>query len=122
MVQCLCEQGTDKEARGGDHETGVPPMLMAACSGRLPVVQYQCEQKAPTRRRDEDGETPLYVAAFYGCLPVVQYPCEQGADIAARNNNGESPEDGTLFNGEASTLLSYLREHKLARGRSAQLS
>ena len=70
MVQYLCEQGADKEARC---RYGMTPLQKAAYMGFLPVVQYLCEQGADKEARGDYGMTPLRYAAREGHLPVVQY-------------------------------------------------
>ena len=47
VMQYLCEQGADKEARG---ERDWTPLHIAAQYGRLPVVQYLCEHGVDKRR------------------------------------------------------------------------
>ena len=54
VVQYLCEQGADKEARDDDGST---PLLWAALNGHLPVVQYLCEQGADKEARDNGQDT-----------------------------------------------------------------
>ena len=41
VVQCLCEQGANKEERNG---SGWTPLHWAAADGHLPVAQYLSEQ------------------------------------------------------------------------------
>jgi len=60
VVQCMCEQGMDKEARDERDRT---PLHLATSSGYFPTVQYLCEQGAVKEARDEDGYTPLHLAA-----------------------------------------------------------
>ena len=59
VVQYLCEQGADKEARDN---VGLTPLHSAASNGQLPVVQYLCEQGADKRARNGIGWTPLDMA------------------------------------------------------------
>ena len=75
VVQYMCEQGADKEARG-QHD--LTPLCWTVFSGHLSVMQYLCEQGA-----DKDGtdRTPLQVAAGHGHIHVRQYLCEQGAGM-----------------------------------------
>ena len=96
VVQYLCEQGADKEARAN---AGMTPLHMAAQKGHFPVVQYLCEQRADKEARDNNGWTPLHVAAYDGHFPVVQYLCEQGADKEARGNHFDAPLHYAAHNG-----------------------
>ena len=58
VVQYLCEQGADKEARNdGGSST---PLLWAAREGHLSVVQYLCEQGADKGARNSDDRAPLH--------------------------------------------------------------
>ncbi len=92
VVQYLCEQGGDKEARDSYGKT---PLHYASASGDysdcLLVVQYLCEHGADKEARDSTGKTPLHWAALRGQLLVVQYPCEHGADKEARGVDGYTP-------------------------------
>ena len=125
VLQYLCEQGADVEARGrhagaqgegnedendGEwHDWSVTPLHLAADKGHLPVVQYLCEQGADKEARTNGGGTPLHKAAFKGHLPVVQNLCEQGADKEARTNGGNTLLPLAAFNGHL-PVVQYLCE------------
>ena len=49
------------------------PLLFAAERGRLPVVQYLCEQAADKEMSDGEGRTSLQLAKSNDHLPVVKY-------------------------------------------------
>jgi len=70
VVQYLCEQGADKEARG---EYVMTPLHFAALKSHFPVVQYLCEQGADKKARDDIAHTPLHWAELHGKSAVVQY-------------------------------------------------
>jgi ankyrin repeat protein len=79
VVQYLCEQGADKEARDNDGQT---PLELAAERGHLPVVQYLCEQGVDKEVENANGGTLLHLAAAdgdddtqEGRLSVVQFLC-----------------------------------------------
>ncbi len=69
-MQCLCEQGADKEARDG---SGLTPLHRAADRGHLPIVQYLCEQGAYQEARDDAGKTPLDFAARKAHHHLIRY-------------------------------------------------
>ena len=75
-----------------EYDENQPPLPLhnAAENGRLPVVQYLCEQGADKEARDDMADTTA-LAAENGHLPVVQYLCEQGADKEARDDSGKTP-------------------------------
>jgi ankyrin repeat protein len=61
VVQYLCEQGADKEAR---ENSGYTPLHQAVHHGRLSVVQYHiCEQGVDKDATDNNGNTSLHLAA-----------------------------------------------------------
>ena len=82
MVQYLCEQGADKEARD---DSGMTPLHKAACNGHLPVVQYLCEQGADKEARDDDSDyTPLRWAAMEGHKAVAEFLRGGLVDLSCR--------------------------------------
>ncbi len=65
VVQYLCEQGANKEAK---NDLGRTPLLCAVQYGKkglLPVVQCLCEQGANEDARDSAGLTPLELATIH---------------------------------------------------------
>ncbi len=106
VVQYLCEQGADKEARMltmheddeddwadeySENDYGWTPLHQAAENGHLSVVQYLCEQGADMEAMDLNGDTPLHWAAYNGHLSMMQYLCEQGADKEASDRQDRTP-------------------------------
>ena len=90
VVQYLCEQGANNEARSNGDRT---PLHWAAVKDHLPVVKYLCKQGADKEASDTYGRTPLHWAAQEGHLPVVKYLCEQKANKDTRDKLGETPLD-----------------------------
>jgi ankyrin repeat protein len=107
VVQYLCEQGVDKEARDS---SGWTPLHWAADMGHLAVVQCLCEQGADQEARDSYSRTPLLQATWSGHLPVVQYLLEHGANREARSTGGMSPLTYAAELGHLS-LVKYLCEY-----------
>jgi ankyrin repeat protein len=62
VVQYLCEQGADKEARSGNDD--MTPLHLAARKSDLPIVQCLCEHDlglyAPRRRAPERCQKVSY--------------------------------------------------------------
>ena len=85
VMQYLCEQGADKDARDGDDQT---LLRTAALSGQLDVVQSLCEQGADKEGGGDYGTAPLNMIAHEGHLPMVQCLCKQDADKVARDGGG----------------------------------
>ena len=88
VVQCLLEQGSDKDKT--DNE-GSSPLYITAQEGHSSVVKYLLEQGADIDKAANDGFTPLHIAAQQGHLAVVQCLLEHGADREKVNNDGCSP-------------------------------
>jgi len=74
VVQYLCEQGADKEARSRNDMT---PLLFASLKGHLPVEQYLCEQGADKEARSDISYTPLLLTTSKGRLAMVQCMCQR---------------------------------------------
>ena len=66
-------------------------LYMAACEGRVEVVQYLAEQGADVDKADNKGGSPLQKAAGKGHLMVVRTLVEHGADKDKADNDGMTP-------------------------------
>jgi len=108
VVQYLCEQGANNEARSNGDRT---PLHLAAYEGHLPVVQYLCKQGADKETKDNCNMTPLHWAAVKDHLPVVKYLCKQGADKEASDTYGRTPLNRAAQEGHL-PVVKYLCEQK----------
>lgn len=81
----LCEGKADND--------GQTPILLAACSGHLDVVQYLVEKANQNADvADKDGFTPIHAATSYGHLDIVRYLFEEAeVDAGKANNYGATP-------------------------------
>jgi len=52
---------------------GDTPLCVAACTGKLDVVQYLCRVGADVTRVNHDGAGACWIACWNGHLPVVQF-------------------------------------------------
>ena len=88
VVQYLCDQGADKEAKANKDKTA---LHLAAFHDHLAVVQYLCEHGADKEAESEYGWTAMHLAAKQGYAAVVQALCEQDANMEARSSSGRTP-------------------------------
>ena len=107
LVKAVVERSqVGLEARGAYSET---PLHLAAENGRIPVVQYLCEQGAVMEATSAGDATPLLMAASIGDLSTVQYLCKQGADEEARGDIGKTTLHWTAVIGHLA-VVQYLCE------------
>ncbi|OWK63005.1 Ankyrin repeat and SAM domain-containing protein 6 [Lonchura striata] len=68
---------------------GASPLMIAAVTGQLPLVQLLVEKKADIDKQDNvHGWTALMQATYHGNKNVVKYLLNQGADVNLRAKNG----------------------------------
>ena len=89
IVQCLVEQGADKEK--ANHK-GNTPLITACVHRHLEVVGYLLDQGAK-EKANHAGYTSLHFAADQGCVELVYLLLHHGADRNARTNDGHLPID-----------------------------
>ena len=69
---------------------GMPPLLMAACSGHLEVVQLLLEAEARIDATDNEGNTALICAAYRRHFDMVQLLLQAGSSTNVANVYGET--------------------------------
>ncbi|KAF7510126.1 hypothetical protein GJ744_007025 [Endocarpon pusillum] len=82
----LLEAGADANKSSPDGTNY--PLLLAAHSGSIPIVDVLIQYKAELNVRGYLGDTPLITAAFKGFDPIVRRLVGAGADIARCNDYG----------------------------------
>ncbi|XP_076868219.1 ankyrin repeat and SAM domain-containing protein 6 isoform X2 [Brachyhypopomus gauderio] len=85
---------------------GASPLMMAAVSGQVEVVQLLVEQGADVDRQDGiHGWTALMQATYHGKKEVVKYLLNQGADVNLRAKNGYTAFDLVMLLNDPDTEL-----------------
>ena len=80
ISQLLIENGADVDQRS---HLGKTPLIYAAESARLELVQYLISCGANVNLSDHKGETPLMMAVEHGDVEFTKYLISCGADIHA---------------------------------------
>uniref|UniRef100_A0A3Q2QU64 Ankyrin repeat and sterile alpha motif domain containing 6 n=1 Tax=Fundulus heteroclitus TaxID=8078 RepID=A0A3Q2QU64_FUNHE len=85
---------------------GASPLMMAAVSGQLEVVQLMVEKKADVDKQDSvHGWTALMQATYHGNKDIVKYLLSQGADVNLRAKNGYTAFDLVMLLNDPDTEL-----------------
>jgi ankyrin repeat protein len=84
----LLENGTDINTQG--QRRNYTPLMCAANSGNLAVIERLLDLGAVTNVQNEEGETALMYAVENGHLEIVEYLLKQGADVNTQNQQGET--------------------------------
>ncbi|TSK20261.1 Ankyrin repeat and SAM domain-containing protein 6 [Bagarius yarrelli] len=85
---------------------GASPLMIAAVSGLLEVVQLLVEKNADVDKQDGvHGWTALMQATYHGNKDVVKYLLSQGADVNIRAKNGYTAFDLVMLLNDPDTEL-----------------
>ncbi|XP_037829154.1 ankyrin repeat and SAM domain-containing protein 6 isoform X2 [Kryptolebias marmoratus] len=88
------------------NQEGATPLMMAAVSGQLEVVQLMVEKDADVDKQDSvHGWTALMQATYHGNKDVVKYLLGQGADVNLRAKNGYTAFDLVMLLNDPDTEL-----------------
>ncbi|XP_066223674.1 ankyrin repeat and SAM domain-containing protein 6 [Saccopteryx leptura] len=85
---------------------GATPLMLAAVTGQLPLVQLLVERHAEVDKQDSvHGWTALMQATYHGNKEIVKYLLNQGADVTLRAKNGYTAFDLVMLLSDPDTEL-----------------
>uniref|UniRef100_A0A8C5YX82 Ankyrin repeat and SAM domain-containing protein 6 n=1 Tax=Marmota marmota marmota TaxID=9994 RepID=A0A8C5YX82_MARMA len=85
---------------------GATPLMLAAVTGQLPLVQLLVERHAGVDKQDSvHGWTALMQATYHGNKEIVKYLLNQGADVTLRAKNGYTAFDLVMLLNDPDTEL-----------------
>uniref|UniRef100_A0A8C5KZD0 Ankyrin repeat and sterile alpha motif domain containing 6 n=1 Tax=Jaculus jaculus TaxID=51337 RepID=A0A8C5KZD0_JACJA len=85
---------------------GATPLMLAAVTGQLPLVQLLVERHADVDKQDSvHGWTALMQATYHGNKEIVKYLLNQGADVTLRAKNGYTAFDLVMLLNDPDTEL-----------------
>uniref|UniRef100_A0A8I5ZZA2 Ankyrin repeat and SAM domain-containing protein 6 n=1 Tax=Rattus norvegicus TaxID=10116 RepID=A0A8I5ZZA2_RAT len=85
---------------------GATPLMLAAVTGQLPLVQLLVEKHADMNKQDSvHGWTALMQATYHGNKEIVKYLLNQGADVTLRAKNGYTAFDLVMLLNDPDTEL-----------------
>uniref|UniRef100_A0A287DD23 Ankyrin repeat and SAM domain-containing protein 6 n=1 Tax=Ictidomys tridecemlineatus TaxID=43179 RepID=A0A287DD23_ICTTR len=106
---------------------GATPLMLAAVTGQLPLVQLLVERHADVDKQDSvHGWTALMQATYHGNKEIVKYLLNQGADVTLRAKNGYTAFDLVMLLNDPDTelvrlLASVCMQVNKDRGRHSRL-
>ncbi|KAM4606154.1 ankyrin repeat and SAM domain-containing protein 6 isoform 2-T2 [Polymixia lowei] len=104
LVKEILEE--DPAQVNSSNQEGASPLMMAAVSGQLEVVQLMVEKNAEIDKQDGvHGWTALMQATYHGNKDVVKYLLNQGADVNLRAKNGYTAFDLVMLLNDPDTEL-----------------
>jgi ankyrin repeat protein len=107
LVQLLCSQGVDIEAKD---QVGRTPLLRASKNGQEAVVKLLFQQHANVETEDQIGRTPLSWAAQNGHKAVVHLLLQQGANVERKDQIGRTPLSWAAQNGQEAIIHLLLQQ------------
>ncbi|XP_017830464.3 ankyrin repeat and SAM domain-containing protein 6 isoform X1 [Callithrix jacchus] len=85
---------------------GATPLMLAAVTGQLALVQLLVEKHADVDKQDSvHGWTALMQATYHGNKEIVKYLLNQGADVTLRAKNGYTAFDLVMLLNDPDTEL-----------------
>ncbi|XP_011794881.1 PREDICTED: ankyrin repeat and SAM domain-containing protein 6 isoform X2 [Colobus angolensis palliatus] len=85
---------------------GATPLMLAAVTGQLALVQLLVERRADVDKQDSvHGWTALMQATYHGNKDIVKYLLNQGADVTLRAKNGYTAFDLVMLLNDPDTEL-----------------
>uniref|UniRef100_A0A2I3GS56 Ankyrin repeat and SAM domain-containing protein 6 n=1 Tax=Nomascus leucogenys TaxID=61853 RepID=A0A2I3GS56_NOMLE len=85
---------------------GATPLMLAAVTGQLALVQLLVERHADIDKQDSvHGWTALMQATYHGNKEIVKYLLNQGADVTLRAKNGYTAFDLVMLLNDPDTEL-----------------
>ncbi|XP_054514326.1 ankyrin repeat and SAM domain-containing protein 6 isoform X6 [Pan troglodytes] len=85
---------------------GATPLMLAAVTGQLALVQLLVERHADVDKQDSvHGWTALMQATYHGNKEIVKYLLNQGADVTLRAKNGYTAFDLVMLLNDPDTEL-----------------
>ncbi|KAM4534137.1 ankyrin repeat and SAM domain-containing protein 6 isoform 1-T1 [Odontesthes bonariensis] len=104
LVKEILEE--DPAQVNSSNQDGASPLMMAAVSGQLEVVQLMVEKNADVDKQDSvHGWTALMQATYHGNKDIVKYLLSQGADVNLRAKNGYTAFDLVMLLNDPDTEL-----------------
>ncbi|XP_056290487.1 ankyrin repeat and SAM domain-containing protein 6-like isoform X2 [Pseudoliparis swirei] len=104
LVKEILEE--DPTQVNSSNQEGASPLMIAAVSGQLEVVQLMVEKNADINKQDGvHGWTALMQATYHGNKDIVKYLLGQGADVNLRAKNGYTAFDLVMLLNDPDTEL-----------------
>ncbi|XP_047424776.1 ankyrin repeat and SAM domain-containing protein 6-like isoform X2 [Mugil cephalus] len=104
LVKEILEE--DPAQVNSSNQDGASPLMMAAVSGQLEVVQLMVDKNADIDKQDAvHGWTALMQATYHGNKDIVKYLLNQGADVNLRAKNGYTAFDLVMLLNDPDTEL-----------------
>ncbi|KAM9331848.1 ankyrin repeat and SAM domain-containing protein 6 isoform 2-T2 [Pholidichthys leucotaenia] len=104
LVKEILEE--DPAQVNSSNQEGASPLMIAAVSGQLEVVQLMVEKNADIDKQDGvHGWTALMQATYHGNKDIVKYLLSQGADVNLRAKNGYTAFDLVMLLNDPDTEL-----------------
>lgn len=104
LVKEILEE--DPSQVNSSNQEGASPLMLAAVSGQLEVVQLMVEKNADIDKQDAvHGWTALMQATYHGNKDIVKYLLSQKADVNLRAKNGYTAFDLVMLLNDPDTEL-----------------
>jgi len=103
-ARLLLDHGADPNIRGGTSELHATPLIFAASSGSVEVVELLLSRGADIEAIDSHGATAIDDAAGADKLKMVALLAGAGADVNARRPDGDTPLHFAAYRGHTDVV------------------